>query len=257
MTSQWPDNCDTITWIVISNSLDIDFIHRDIHGRSYKNVVFQYFTQQPKRYALNYWLHYRHGFNSVINLCINVKSRKTCSITSTHPQKKPLCCISYGEIKRRLSIKHQITFSQLYFEWITELLFSIIVKDKTNHIRFLQSTAGYVALATPVMRDIVGLKGLDIFLGIRTTLVGLGCVALTLGSGMYTVTDMKLSNYIDNMQSHMCRFFVCLLRYQSWWIWWRLLYQRKPQAKRVMRNCVLYDYSCFDKWYNHDERQSV
>ena len=31
-TSQWLDNCDAITWIVISNSLDIDFIHGDIHG---------------------------------------------------------------------------------------------------------------------------------------------------------------------------------------------------------------------------------
>ena len=33
MTSQWPDNCHAITWVVISNSLDIDFIHGDIHGR--------------------------------------------------------------------------------------------------------------------------------------------------------------------------------------------------------------------------------
>ena len=32
----WPDNCDAITWIVIFNSLDIDFIHGDIHGRSCK-----------------------------------------------------------------------------------------------------------------------------------------------------------------------------------------------------------------------------
>ena len=38
MMSQWPDNCDTITWKVISNSLDIDFIHGDIHGRSFKNI---------------------------------------------------------------------------------------------------------------------------------------------------------------------------------------------------------------------------
>ena len=34
MRSQWPDNCDAITWIVISNSLDIDFIHGNIHDRS-------------------------------------------------------------------------------------------------------------------------------------------------------------------------------------------------------------------------------
>ena len=38
MTSQWPDNCDANTWQVISNSLDIDFIHGDIHGRSCKNI---------------------------------------------------------------------------------------------------------------------------------------------------------------------------------------------------------------------------
>ena len=36
MTSQLPDNCDAVTWIVISNSLDIDFIHGDIHARSCK-----------------------------------------------------------------------------------------------------------------------------------------------------------------------------------------------------------------------------
>ena len=38
MTSQWPDNCDANTWQVISNSLHIDFIHDDIHGRSCKNI---------------------------------------------------------------------------------------------------------------------------------------------------------------------------------------------------------------------------
>ena len=38
MTSQWPDNCDSVTYIVISNSLDIDFIHGDIHGRSCKKL---------------------------------------------------------------------------------------------------------------------------------------------------------------------------------------------------------------------------
>ena len=33
-------NCDAITWIVISNSLDIDFIHGDIHGWSCKKVKY-------------------------------------------------------------------------------------------------------------------------------------------------------------------------------------------------------------------------
>ena len=39
MTWQWPDNCDANTWQVISNSLDIDFIHGDIHGRSCKKSL--------------------------------------------------------------------------------------------------------------------------------------------------------------------------------------------------------------------------
>ena len=38
MTPQWPGNCDAITWIMISNSLNIDFIHGDIHDRSCKEL---------------------------------------------------------------------------------------------------------------------------------------------------------------------------------------------------------------------------
>ena len=38
MTSQWPDNCDAITWTVISNSLSMDFIHGNIHGCRVRNV---------------------------------------------------------------------------------------------------------------------------------------------------------------------------------------------------------------------------
>ena len=38
MTSQWPDKCDANTWQVTSNSLDIDFIHDDVHGRSCKKL---------------------------------------------------------------------------------------------------------------------------------------------------------------------------------------------------------------------------
>ena len=43
MTSQWLDNCDANTWQVISNSLDIDFIH----GRSCKKG--RYHMSQPQR----------------------------------------------------------------------------------------------------------------------------------------------------------------------------------------------------------------
>ena len=40
MTSHWPDNCDAVTWIVITNSLDINFVHGDIHGLSCKNTPY-------------------------------------------------------------------------------------------------------------------------------------------------------------------------------------------------------------------------
>ena len=47
MMSQWPDNSnyDAITWMVISNSLDIDFIHGDIHDRSCKKPQIAKFMQ--------------------------------------------------------------------------------------------------------------------------------------------------------------------------------------------------------------------
>ena len=40
MKSQWPDYCDAMTWILISNSLVINFIHGDIHDRSCKKYTF-------------------------------------------------------------------------------------------------------------------------------------------------------------------------------------------------------------------------
>ena len=43
MASQWPDHCDAIKWIMISNSLNIDFIHGDIHGWSCKNIAYETF----------------------------------------------------------------------------------------------------------------------------------------------------------------------------------------------------------------------
>ena len=39
MTSQWLDNFYENKWKVISNSLDIDFIHSDIHSRSSKKFL--------------------------------------------------------------------------------------------------------------------------------------------------------------------------------------------------------------------------
>ena len=38
-------------WIMISNELDIDFIHGDIHGRSCKKYVFQAYIATPTAYT--------------------------------------------------------------------------------------------------------------------------------------------------------------------------------------------------------------
>ena len=45
MTSQWPDNCDAIAWIMISNSLDIAFIH-GIYSSSGKVSYHQKFRRR-------------------------------------------------------------------------------------------------------------------------------------------------------------------------------------------------------------------
>ena len=63
MTSQWPDSCDAITWIMISNSLDIDFIHGDIHGRSCKNISIQHSLSQGQFHGMQWftdWFPARH-----------------------------------------------------------------------------------------------------------------------------------------------------------------------------------------------------
>ena len=51
------------------------------------------------------------------------------------------------------------------------------------YCRFLCLSAGHVALGTTVARDLVGLEGLAIYLGIKTSLRGLCTVGLTVGSG--------------------------------------------------------------------------
>ena len=53
MTSQWPDNCVAITWIVISDSLDCDFIHNDSHGRSSKKVTYHPYS------IFKFWIMYK------------------------------------------------------------------------------------------------------------------------------------------------------------------------------------------------------
>ena len=57
MASQLPDDCGATTWQVISNSLDIDFIHGDIHGQSCKKIRFPtqmaMYTEYPVVFNLN------------------------------------------------------------------------------------------------------------------------------------------------------------------------------------------------------------
>ena len=81
MTSQWPDNCDANTWQVISNSLDIDFIHGDIHDPSCKNVRNK--TTNPTSN------HRQNCFIDVKILCIigtHVHSRSSFRITKEMKQ---------------------------------------------------------------------------------------------------------------------------------------------------------------------------
>ena len=93
ITSQWPDNCDASTWQVISNSLDIDFIHSDIHGRSCKN-----------------WF-LRHVIQSFENNCDGQKH------SHTHTHKYIYICI-YGSILR----PHVIIFREHFLSWCLKLI---------------------------------------------------------------------------------------------------------------------------------------
>ena len=60
MTSQWPDNCDAVTWIMISNSLDIDFIYGDIHGRSCKKAIYSKHHHCPYGYSMTVYRSYQN-----------------------------------------------------------------------------------------------------------------------------------------------------------------------------------------------------
>ena len=52
MMPQLAGNCDAIMWIVISNSLDIDFIHSDIHSRSCKKIPYHLLTPYGNIYII-------------------------------------------------------------------------------------------------------------------------------------------------------------------------------------------------------------
>ena len=55
LMSQWPDNWDTIIWKVISNLLDIDFIHGDIHEKDHNGHP----ISNPYECAMEYFLYFR------------------------------------------------------------------------------------------------------------------------------------------------------------------------------------------------------
>ena len=76
MTSQWLDNCYAITWIVISNSLDIDYIHGDIHDRSCKKLACR----------IVYTSHFQCGFvviGSIVGLALEYRDKIDIYWTTT------------------------------------------------------------------------------------------------------------------------------------------------------------------------------
>ena len=116
MKSQWPDNCDTITWIVISNSLDIDFINRAIfmaghvRNRGICNVCINHYGNEsffstcisyatPDLDELNNCLYQCHLNNTLIilNTFINTFASWTSqSYRVVSARKTWLQCVSNG-----------------------------------------------------------------------------------------------------------------------------------------------------------------
>ena len=68
MTSQWPDNCDAITWIAISNSSDIVFIHGDIHGWSIFRYTFLEYVCLHRRMTKMAWNVHNTSLYSYLDL---------------------------------------------------------------------------------------------------------------------------------------------------------------------------------------------
>ena len=69
MTSEWTDNCDANTWQVISNSLNIDFIHGDIHDWSCKKIMYvlSWRTVSSLTRVLFWCLFNKHQINTLVS----------------------------------------------------------------------------------------------------------------------------------------------------------------------------------------------
>ena len=87
-TSQWADNCDAITWIMISNSLDIDFIHGGIHGRWCKKG--NYVSNE----TLDLNTYPCHNMRSAISVKVAADYYRLFNITLSSSQSPPATC--YG-----------------------------------------------------------------------------------------------------------------------------------------------------------------
>ena len=99
MTSQLPGNCDASTWLVIYISLDIDFIHGDIHGKSCKKP--QSCTELS--ICLSYiYSSLFHSFINLIDCCILWIISISCQLASgrikSHSCKPPTIMSSYNVI---------------------------------------------------------------------------------------------------------------------------------------------------------------
>ena len=74
MMSQWPDNCGAITFTMISNSLDIYFIHGNIHGLSCKKTWSNIAVTLHELHGI--WNHHK------LDCLFNILSRHTTKKTS-------------------------------------------------------------------------------------------------------------------------------------------------------------------------------
>ena len=79
MTSQWPDSCDAITWVLISNSSDIDFVHGNIRGRLRKKPLISHKT--VNLVVLNLFFK-KHGIYLHMLSFLNTKMQQVIEILS-------------------------------------------------------------------------------------------------------------------------------------------------------------------------------
>ena len=116
MTSQRPHNCDATTWIVISSSLDINFIHGDIHDRSCKKIV-------PLLKKIRFQSRYHHKVISKHADLVSIAGTLGCVFIDNETHESGVTKCTTGEAWSAFSWHHSSVF---HCQWTHNQVFLLL-----------------------------------------------------------------------------------------------------------------------------------